>query len=54
MDIIKLKLNNFLYKYLYILKAISNGYIVRYIGGNKFEFRKKKQCSFLQSRLLIL
>lgn len=29
---------NFLYKYLFIYKAVSNGWIVRYIGCNKFEF----------------
>ena len=28
----------FLYKYLFIYKAVSNGWIVRYVGGNKYEF----------------
>lgn len=31
---------NFIYKFLFILKAASNGYIVTYIGGNQFEFNK--------------
>lgn len=29
---------NFLYKFLCILKAASDGWIVSYIGGNKFVF----------------
>jgi hypothetical protein len=31
---------NFIYKFLFIIKAISDGYIVKYIGGNKFDFIK--------------
>jgi hypothetical protein len=29
---------NFVYKYLCILKAASDGWIIKYIGGNQFEF----------------
>lgn len=30
----------FFYKCLYILKAASDGWIVKYIGGNKYDFLK--------------
>jgi hypothetical protein len=33
---------DFLYKFFFILKAASDGTIITYIGGNKFEF---KSCS---------
>jgi len=36
---------NFLYKYLCILKAVSEGWIVSYIGGNKFMFKSKKRVN---------
>ena len=36
---------NFLYKYLCILKAVSEGWIVSYIGGNKFIFKSKKRSN---------
>ena len=29
---------NFIYKFFCILKAAADGWIVRYIGGNQFEF----------------
>lgn len=29
---------NFIYKFFCILKAASDGWIIRYIGGNQFEF----------------
>jgi hypothetical protein len=29
---------NFVYKFFCILKAASDGWIIRYIGGNQFEF----------------
>ena len=32
---------DFIYKFFYILKAAANGNIVKYIGGNKFEFNSK-------------
>lgn len=32
----------FIYKLLCILKAAADGWIVTYIGGNKFEFTKMK------------
>lgn len=35
---IKTIILDFLYKYFFILKAASNGTIVSYVGGNKFEF----------------
>lgn len=33
-------LYKFIYKVLCILKAASDGWIVTYVGGNKFEFSK--------------
>lgn len=33
-------INKFFYKCLYILKAASDGWIVKYIGGNKYDFLK--------------
>lgn len=38
---------NFLYKFLYILKAASKGRIVTYIGGNKFLFTRNKKTNKL-------
>lgn len=34
---------NFIYKFFCILKAASDGWIVKYIGGNRFEFIGLKQ-----------
>jgi len=34
---------NFIYKFFCILKAASDGWIVRYIGGNQFEFISNKK-----------
>ena len=34
---------NFIYKFFCILKAASDGWIIQYIGGNKFEFRCNKK-----------
>jgi hypothetical protein len=34
---------NFIYKFFCILKAAADGWIVRYIGGNQFEFMYYKQ-----------
>lgn len=31
---------NFIYKFLYILKAASNGWIVKSLTNNKYEFYK--------------
>lgn len=36
---------NFLYKFFCILKAASKGYIVTYIGGNKFLFKHNKNSN---------
>lgn len=36
---------DFLYKYLCILKAVSEGWVVSYIGGNKFIFKSKKRVN---------
>jgi hypothetical protein len=36
---------NFIYKYLCILKAASEGCIIKYIGGNKFEFISNKKLN---------
>ena len=33
----------FIRKYLFIFKAVSEGWIVRYIGGDKFEFYNSKK-----------
>jgi hypothetical protein len=35
--------NKFFYKCLYILKAASDGWIVKYIGGNQYTFLKMGQ-----------
>lgn len=35
---LQLIIKQFLYKFFCILKAASDGLIVRYIGGNQFEF----------------
>lgn len=32
----------FLYKYMFILKAASDGWRIRYIGGNSFKFYNKR------------
>ena len=32
----------FIAKFFFILKAAADGWIVRYIGGDQFEFYKKK------------
>ena len=29
---------NFIYKFFFILRAASDGYIIRYLGDNKYEF----------------
>jgi hypothetical protein len=34
---------NFIYKFFCILKAASDGWIVKYIGGNQFEFISYKK-----------
>lgn len=34
---------NFVYKFFCILKAASDGWIIRYIGGNQFEFISYKK-----------
>ena len=34
---------NFVYKFLCILKAASDGWIIKYIGGNQFEFISYKK-----------
>lgn len=42
---------SFLYKYFFILKAAADGWIISYIGGNKFTFcenvnnRKSLECN---------
>ena len=36
-------IKNFIYKFFFILKAASDGYIIKYIGGNKFEFEKNNK-----------
>jgi hypothetical protein len=43
---IKQLLINFIYKFLFIFKAAANGYIVKHIGNNQYEFKvnlKKKK-----------
>jgi len=37
---------NFIYKFFCILKAASDGWIVKYIGGNEFEFINNKKIEF--------
>jgi hypothetical protein len=39
---------NFIYKYFCILKAASEGCIIKYIGGNKFEFISNKKLNISQ------
>lgn len=39
---------NFLYKFFCILKAASDGWIVKYIGGNQFEFKTYKKTNINQ------
>ena len=34
-------INNFIYKYIYILKAASNGWIIKTLGNNTYEFYRK-------------
>ena len=34
---------NFIYKFFCILKAASDGWIIKYIGGNQFEFKSNKK-----------
>lgn len=36
---------NFIYKFFCILKAASDGWIIRYIGGNQFEFISYKRTN---------
>lgn len=36
---------NFVYKFFCILKAASDGWIIRYIGGNQFEFISYKKAN---------
>ena len=40
---------DFIYKFFFILKAAADGYIVRYIGGNKYDFIKFKSKTKLNS-----
>ena len=49
-------IQKFLVMYFFILKAASNGWCVRYIGGNKFTFSKDKKnliplesCEFIDN-----
>lgn len=37
---------NFIYKFFCILKAASDGWIVKYIGGNQFEFVCDKKIDY--------
>jgi hypothetical protein len=39
---------NFVYKFFCILKAASDGWIIRYIGGNQFEFISYKRTNINQ------
>jgi hypothetical protein len=34
----KIIIHKFIYKYIYILKAASNGWIIKTIGNNTYEF----------------
>lgn len=36
---------NYLYKYFFILHAAANGIIVKYVGGNQFEFIQSKNTN---------
>ena len=38
-------LSNFLDKFLFLLKAASDGWIVRYLGGNYYEIYKPNKLS---------
>lgn len=44
----------FLTKYFFILKAASNGWRVKYIGGNKYEFYKSKKNTISCTNFLSL
>lgn len=43
---------NFLTKYLFILKAASDGWRIKYIGGNNYEFYKSKKYKISCSEFL--
>jgi hypothetical protein len=49
----KNKILNFLYKYLFILKAAAHGYIIRYTGNNQFEFYLPKSAKKLSTSAFI-
>ncbi len=40
---------NFVYKFFCILKAASDGWIIKYIGGNQFEFISYKKMNIKNS-----
>jgi hypothetical protein len=39
----------FLYKYMFILKAASDGWRIKYIGGDSFKFYNKRTVDTVQS-----
>ncbi len=39
----------FLYKYMFILKAASDGWRIKYIGGDSFKFYNKRTYNTVQS-----
>lgn len=39
----------FLYKYMFILKAASDGWRIKYIGGDSFKFYNKRTRDTVQS-----
>lgn len=39
----------FLYKYMFILKAASDGWRIKYIGGDSFKFYNKRTHNNVQS-----
>lgn len=39
----------FLYKYMFILKAASDGWRIKYIGGDSFKFYNKRTANTVQS-----
>lgn len=40
------RIYNFIYKFFFILKAAANGYIVKYIGNNNYEFYVPNNSKF--------
>lgn len=44
---------DFLYKFFFILKAASDGIIITYIGGNKFEFKSPPSLTNFNSNSFI-